>query len=413
MKKFAVSSACNACGECMVRTPLLIEDDQGFAVVASEGFIPEDAVNEAEKLAATCPMCAITIIEQNSVSYSDPAALEQLADILKNRLSNVEIPEARSFDLQYRPKNYDVPHGYADGERCFNSKWTSTEKAERAGRDKFDTFYWNRRKEYAHNILAQYRSDKLLKFFDFKNQEYTIYTKINEQMGCILKEITAESNSIAGSEITFPSDFTTFSPHMNRYFREDSSIKCIENFGCGNHYVNTFFEGFDREEYHSQSYYHGLIGSDSSDYPIKETEWSATYAHCYEDVNETGEELIRDIKDSLEFGTEYGLAYLEDMAEDQVSAVLSTYREYLEEEIEKKITIYKQAISGISTVYAPSPDYVECKYSPTANTNKNELSSSSGSLSSALSAVNTSKNECSSIYSPVTSAAISALFKFR
>lgn len=60
MKIFSVSKACNACGECILRTALLTEDSNGFAVPAQGHYIQECDLPEAEQVAAQCPVNAST-----------------------------------------------------------------------------------------------------------------------------------------------------------------------------------------------------------------------------------------------------------------------------------------------------------------------------------------------------------------
>lgn len=55
MKKFCVSKDCNACGECILQTDLLIEDAAGYAVPVADGYIKAENLEKAQAVVAACP----------------------------------------------------------------------------------------------------------------------------------------------------------------------------------------------------------------------------------------------------------------------------------------------------------------------------------------------------------------------
>lgn len=113
MKVFSVSKACNACGECVLRTTLLIENSSGFAVPAPGTYIQESDLPDAERVAAQCPAHALSIIEQNSVASKGKKGLEELVQILEQKLTAISIPDISIDDIAYRAEDYSVDYGYS------------------------------------------------------------------------------------------------------------------------------------------------------------------------------------------------------------------------------------------------------------------------------------------------------------
>ena len=83
MKVFCVSKACNACGECILRTPLLMENEKGYAVPDPKGYIKEAEIADAELIVSKCPVQALTIIEKESVKQTGTEGLQVLSNKLK------------------------------------------------------------------------------------------------------------------------------------------------------------------------------------------------------------------------------------------------------------------------------------------------------------------------------------------
>ena len=192
MKRFVVSEACNACGECVLRTDLLAEDSNGFAIPVEDRYIRDSELEEAERIAKLCPLHALSVVEQNSIFANNPN-LKLLPQLLEEELLKINIPNVDYSTVRYNEKDLTIDHGWANGEGRFI--YSSERKAKSAAIAEFDRVYWNRRKEFALNAFMQYRSLKLRQFYDFRDLSKTYYNQFDERYEKVLNKIKLEALS--------------------------------------------------------------------------------------------------------------------------------------------------------------------------------------------------------------------------
>ena len=342
MKKFCVSKNCNACGECVLQTALLIEDDAGYAIPTEERYIRESELDTARNIVASCPMHALSIIELPDVELD----AEKLSDELERRLKAVVIPDISRRDITYNEKEYSVEYGYVRGEG--RTEYSSRSKAEEAGREQFRQVFWNRRKDFALNCLAQYKSKTLRKFFDFSDPRSTHYAEIGMQMETILKDAKAKISAQTNDSITLPEDFTVFQPELDAWFQKMTAEKWDGIDAVS--YVDSFFEGFDKDEYHRRQWYEDSICS-CDEVIIVGTSWwggdktKTTYGFCK--VNTEGANLVDDIRFWLGNPGRFGLRAVDDFTKDTLDYIMKEYRSLVAEEIAKKVKAYRTAISKL------------------------------------------------------------------
>lgn len=343
MKKFAVSNACNGCGECIVRTPLLVENENGFAVAAEKFYIQAEALEDAEKIVAMCPTKAISI-----VNVETAADIYMLPEILQKRLSAVKIPDITIDAVQYNAEDYSLNYGYDpnDKHQVFKSK----SQAKSAGERSFNDIFWQHRQDYLMDILTQYKSKKIRPFYDFKNREKTFYTKIGKQMEHILSEIYAEAVALTDGKIKLPKNFINFAPEKDPLFQEkaiDKLDKCFDT----ESFVREFLEQMGKNDHYRKRDYESriytgekieIIGKDWLGYnKIKTT-------YCYENVNALGKQLAEDIRFVLHVNKKVtGLRYIDDIAQSDINFILQQYRTLVEIEIQEKVRILKSAVSRL------------------------------------------------------------------
>lgn len=344
MKVFCVSKDCNACGECILSTDLLIETPEGFAMPTPGKYIEEKELDQAEKLAEQCPVGALSIVEHNSVSETGKAGLIQLVQVMEKRMRAVEIPDISRRDLEFKESDYKIEHGWVDE---YRDKYPSWDKAMSAGVEKFELVYWNHRRDFVTSALTQYKSKVLRRYYNLHDPEHTYYAEIGEKMTDILEEIKGEAYSLGGSTLHFPKDFTKFCPEMDSQFLKHLEEE-YDRYIVSNDYINHFCEGFAREDEQNGRDYRfkgRIVAEEYGQREVKSffgTSWKPTYR--MKDVNDTGERMIEHLLSRLSYPEEYGLRSLDDVYADNLKFVMGEYRKLVDKEISKKVIIFKKII---------------------------------------------------------------------
>ena len=119
MKKFCVSKDCNACGECILQTDLLVEDAAGYAVPIADGYIKAENLEKAQAVVSACPAHALSIVEQADIILD----ADKMGAALEEKLKAIDIPSVSSSELRFDEDDYEVSAGYADGE--YDYKYSS------------------------------------------------------------------------------------------------------------------------------------------------------------------------------------------------------------------------------------------------------------------------------------------------
>lgn len=345
MKVFSVSKDCNACGECILRTTLLTEDNTGFAVPTPGQYIQDSNLPEAEQIAAQCPMNALSIIDRSSVTSSGTAGLEKLAKVLEKRLMAVNIPDIKTSDIAYNEKDYSVDYGYISDEG--RQIYTSERKARDAGRQQFENVFWKHRADFVISILTQYKSKVLRKYYDLSVPGHTYYTEIGQKMSAILNEITAEASSLVGKVLPLPEGFIIFQPELEDRNFEEKTKDEYEKWIVMPSYVKEFCEGFEQMNLYRKSDYedHIFVESHETYEYDKKGRQKTTFVYSFEGANEAGHDLIKDILFHIGCADACGCCPIDDMSTDKLNYILGIYRELVKREVARKISEFKVAIS--------------------------------------------------------------------
>lgn len=347
MKVFKVSNACNACGECLLATNLLTETPEGFATPAPGRYIEANELAQAENLVRQCPVGALSIVDHSSTSAKGREGLKQLATILENRMKAVQIPNVSYKEVEFKESDYHVEHQWVDE---YKKRYPSYDKACNAGKEQFRIVYWNHMKDFVANILVQYKSKVLRKYYDLSDPQYTYYGQIGSQMTAILEEIKAEAHSLSGSVLSFPQDFSQFRPEEDSNFKKELKDEYEKYIGSVD-YVKAICDGFER--YNSTlsvdfRYDKGFYAEECGEMEVKSlfrTSWRTAYR--MDGVNEAGKRLIDALLAALSYPQGYHIVYraIDDLSEENLNQmILKKYRELVDKEIAKKIETFKKVI---------------------------------------------------------------------
>lgn len=343
MKRFCVSKDCNACGECILQTELLTEDSTGHAVPEADKYIKNCDLESAEKLVAACPTHALSIEETADVVLN----AAELSDSLEKKLKSIQIPRITNHDIKFNESDYTIDYGYISGEDSYS--YSSKSKAREAGQSRFRATFWNHRKDFALSYLARYKSKVLRKFYDFTDPSKTYYSHFDDQFEKILKEAKAKLSAASGTDFSLPDDFAEFRPELSPDFQSNSSMDWLRDIDS-TVYVNEFFEGFEKNRSQCLSYYEGCIYS-HDDVQVIGTDWLGNNkiktTYCFRNANNTGKELVRDVGFSLRCASSCGMRCVDEIAAERLKSILDDYRNFVKEEIQAKVSIYKSVVEKI------------------------------------------------------------------
>lgn len=346
MKVFEVSNACNACGECLLATNLLTETAEGFATPAPGRYIEVNELAQAENLVRQCPVGALSIVDHSSTSAKGREGLKQLATILENRMKAVQIPNVSYKDVEFKESDYHVEHQWVDE---YKIKYPSFDKAYHAAKEEFKKVYLNHMKDFITSILMQYKSKVLRKYYDLSDPKHTYYAQIGAQMTAILEEVQAEAQSMTGSTLCFPVNFTQFNPEMNSDFTK--ALKdYYDNYAVSLNHIKSISEGllsYDSKQ-SIDNKFADVSAEESGSMEVKslfgKTSWKTAYRMA--DVNNAGKRLIEIIFAALQYPSSYDITYssIEDMQERELKRIIDMYKELVAQEITQKVGILKKLI---------------------------------------------------------------------
>lgn len=343
MKRFCVSKDCNACGECILQTDLLIEDHTGHAVPEADKYIKDCDLESAEKLVAACPTHALSIEETADVVLN----AAELSDALEKELNSIQIPRITNHDIEFNETDYTIDYGYISGEDSYS--YSSESKARETGRSRFRATFWSHRKDFALSYLAQYKSKVLRKFYDFTDPSKTYYAQFDDQFEKILKEAKAKLSAASGTHFSLPDDFAEFRPELSPDFQSNFSMDWLRDIDS-TVYVNEFFEGFEKNHSQCLSYYEDCIYS-HDDVQVIGTDWLGNNkiktTYCFRNANNTGKDLVQDVGFSLRCASSCGMRCVDEIAAERLNSIIGDYRDLIAKNIQNKVSVFKSAVETL------------------------------------------------------------------
>ena len=176
---------------------------------------------------------------------------------------------------------------------------------------------------------------------------HTYYAQIGAQMTAILEEVQAEAQSMTGSTLCFPVNFTQFNPEMNSDFTK--ALKdYYDNYAVSLNHIKSISEGllsYDSKQ-SIDNKFADVSAEESGSMEVKslfgKTSWKTAYRMA--DVNNAGKRLIEIIFAALQYPSSYDITYssIEDMQERELKRIIDMYKELVAQEITQKVGILKK-----------------------------------------------------------------------
>lgn len=372
MKKYAISSDCNACGICMVMTDLLVEDDSGHAQPAKKGYIHDEEMNRARTIVSQCPMKAISIVElsasgKSEILVDDTAAqkkliaksksvpngkknlhtsnnveveLQKLPDLLEKGFDKVKIPDIKKSDVAFDAKKYYIGCPYPQGELRYD--YSSEEKAIRAGLAEFNRIAYSQYRKFNLSVFVQYKLDKLKPFYSLEADGFI--EKLNRKYSDLLQSFIDEAESLSNGKIKFPENFAEFEayPGGSKQNAKDIYLYALEHYDDQSvssgvmhefhdrSYTNlddyaTYFDTDDTETYDGK----GFFGGDKY-----------SYKYCYRGVQKAVDEFIKDLKESMNY------VDIDEFAFDKVNGAVNAYKEDAKNKFAQKLQTFRDLLKS-------------------------------------------------------------------
>lgn len=208
IKKIEVSSACVACGSCVMITDLLKENPNGRVSAVEPAIVTSDGISKITEAINSCPVKAISLIDAGLVRTSGKEGLEELKKIVTEKLVDYKIGFPNAKDYEFDKSEVSVPTAYGSGE--YRYEYKSDDKAVQAGLREFDRVMYSQRKAVIQQLLIEYKTKKLRKYSYYEKEQGNFYYDVNQSIQKFLKQVIAESKVLSGNKISLPSNFDTF-----------------------------------------------------------------------------------------------------------------------------------------------------------------------------------------------------------
>lgn len=171
-QKIIVSSGCIACGLC-IGSPYIEETPEGTAVPKGSGILPDKEEMEFLKLLEGCPAKAISL-ETMKVKSKDG-----IIQYMNQTAAAFQLQEPSKEQLAFDEKNIVIPiPEYVKGEQT--DMFSNYNRAKEAASDAVNRAMFSQRKTIIQNIINNYRIDKLMGYYEYKEAKDNFYYSANK-----------------------------------------------------------------------------------------------------------------------------------------------------------------------------------------------------------------------------------------
>lgn len=331
IKKIEVSSACVACGMCIMMTDLLKENPNGKVSAVEPAIVTNDKLSNVIDVINNCPVKAISLVDAGLVRARGKEGIEELKKIVIEKMSNYKMEFPNSKEYEFNKAEFSTPTAYGSGE--YRYEYKSDNKAVQAGLREFDRIMYSQRKAIIQQLLIEYKNKKLRKYSYYEKEEGNFYYDINQSIQKFLKQAVAEAKELSGNKISLPVNFDTFEVVPEMGVSGDAINRELYVYQL-RHIEELWFIQSIMNELESLSWYDTYIDTDDmEDYRGKDV-------YCYKDISGVCSMFGGHILDECSYvltGSEGIRRILE--------SPINKFSEQVEKEIKKKVDILINAIN--------------------------------------------------------------------
>lgn len=286
-KRMVISDKCNGCGVCFSVCGCIEEDARGFAEPRNDGYyLPseEDVVQQAVSL---CPQKAISLVE------IEHKTKKELFDEVYDALDRFKLPLPPKEALKMNKEEINIPIPIARGESQYI--YNSSSKAMSAAKDEIDRLMYSQRANIVKNILIEYKTKVILKYFSTKRQG-NYFDKALEEANKKMKEIVAKLQ-LSYPNVKIPDEFAVISVEKDKAYEYNLEYwdDYIQNYSA--HVLN----GLSDSVYSLKSYAGYCDWDDTEECAGTGLFGSTKYVtkYCYKDTESAFKEMANDLKGEI------------------------------------------------------------------------------------------------------------------
>lgn len=187
-KKIKVSSACIACGMCLV-SPYIEELSDGKVRPKATGILPDEDEAGFLKILNDCPAKAISL--EKTVKKNK----EQIIAEAEKKITAFSLSAPTKKELAYDKKYADFPvPGFVRGEE--RPEYSSYSSAKSAAKEAINQAMFSQRGTIMRNIVNNYCMDKLAPYTRYDETDKNFFYSANKKAESILEEIAGELQSL-------------------------------------------------------------------------------------------------------------------------------------------------------------------------------------------------------------------------
>jgi ferredoxin len=345
MKKFIVSEECNACGRCIQKTDLMIEQPDGKATPSGTGYISDDFLSNAQEIIDVCPVKAISIIESSNIKTTGKEGLKELAQLLIVKLHEIDIPAVTENDIKFDSNNYMID--FADQRGGHEYIYSSEAQAQKAALNEFDRIAYSQCGPFILSVLLQYKNDKLRQFYIFESNEDSFYHRINKRIEAIFKEIATEARSLMNDKLSLPTDFDRFEAYptnSNEFVKARINARLGEFEARDDRTSKVMKEYKQNSPYSSLDSYKMYIDTDDMEFSdgqglFGKEKYKTKY--CHRGVTNAVIEYLKDLRSAMNYSD------IDEDAFRDVNEAVNEYKKEVAKAIEVKINAFSEVIAQL------------------------------------------------------------------
>lgn len=326
-----ISSECNACGVCFSMCSCIEEDTKGFAKPKNDGYYPLSEENMVQQVISLCPQNAISLIEIENKTK------KELFNEINDVLNQFKLPLPSKEELKIDKEKINIPIPFSRGE--YQYIYNSSSKAMAAAKNEIDRLMYSQRANIVKNVLIEYKTDVILKYFSTKRQG-NYFDKSLEKANEKMQEIAAKLQ-LSYPNIKIPNEYTVISVKKDKSYEYnleywDSYIQ---------DYASHVLNGLSDSVYSLNSYTDYCDWDDSEEYAGTGLFGKDKYVtkYCYKDTQSAFKEMAKDLKGEIYY-------YISGELQERIKGLyegLEAYNQCIHDEMRNQVKKIKEMLPEV------------------------------------------------------------------
>lgn len=343
MRKIEVKEECMGCGQCILNTKYLEENEEGKPVFADGMDVSDEDVDEVRSVIDGCPVNALSLVELTAVTGSGRKVLNEIIEKLEKDISEVNIPRITTNDIKFIPENYSIPAAYSNKE--YDARYNSEGQARSAARSEFQSLMYSESayRPMLKQVFVEYKVNVLKPYYTYENNDSSYYYKFNHKYAEKLSIYYSDLQKTLGDEFNLSDDWKKFEVYPAtgkgsieseidevRFFDERStSSGIIAEMKSSSYTSLDYYMGMMDFDYYEEYVGEGMFGRSKM-----KKKWS------FSGFSEAANEFVKDLKDAIRLAD----PGIEGNGENAVNNNITRYENKVKSKLKEKLSQLKQLI---------------------------------------------------------------------